>query len=188
MAGNSSKLGCRLSTVALAFAIRHPRGPRPLVFAGGVESGWPGMFESSVTDASSPREAPTIGLPALSNTISAPRSVLFVTFVDSQISRQAVVPSVGLIVVTVSRSAPLVMGEVLGVFPDSVGRHVDGGGEWFAPVGCGGGFSPVVGDFGGVAVMGFGDADVAIQAAVAVVAGPFDDDDVIVEAQASADF
>ena len=25
MAGNSSKLGCRLSTVALALAIRHPR-------------------------------------------------------------------------------------------------------------------------------------------------------------------
>ena len=79
------------------------------------------------------------------------------------------------------------MGEVLGVFPDSVAGHIEAVGKWFAPVGRGGGFAPVVGDFGGLAVVEFGDADVSVEASVAVIAGPFDDDDVF-EVKSPADF
>lgn len=77
---------------------------------------------------------------------------------------------------------------MLAVFPDSVGGHVGAGGEWLTPVGRGGGFPPVVGDFGALAIPQFSHADVAVEPSVAIVAGPFDDDDVVVQVQASADF
>ena len=79
------------------------------------------------------------------------------------------------------------MGKVLCVFPNSVGGHVETTGEWSAPFGRGGGFAPVVGDFGGLAVVEFGDADVSVEASVAVIARPFDDDCVL-EVKSSADF
>ena len=60
-------------------------------------------------------------------------------------------------------------------------------GEWSAPFGRGGGFAPVVGDRNGLAVAEFGDADVSVEAPVAVIAGPFDDDGVL-ELKSSADF
>src|SRR3984885_15983381 len=79
------------------------------------------------------------------------------------------------------------MGKMLRVFPDSVGRHIEATGEWSAPFGRGGGFPPVVGDLNGLAVAEFGDADVSVEASVAVITGPFDDDGVL-ELKSSADF
>ena len=79
------------------------------------------------------------------------------------------------------------MGKMLCVFPNSVGGHVEATGEWSAPFGRGGGFAPVVGDRNGLAVAEFGDADVSVEASVAVIAGPFDDDGVL-EVKSSADF
>jgi hypothetical protein len=81
----------------------------------------------------------------------------------------------------------LVMGKVLCVFPNSVGGHVETSGEWSAPFWRGGGFAPVVGDFGGLAVLQFGDADVSVEASIAVIARPFDDDDVV-EVKSPTDF
>jgi hypothetical protein len=79
------------------------------------------------------------------------------------------------------------MGKVLCVFPNSIGGHVETTGEWSAPFGRGGGFAPVVGDFGGLAVVEFGDADVPVEASIAVIARPFDDDDVL-EVKSPTDF
>jgi hypothetical protein len=61
----------------------------------------------------------------------------------------------------------LVVRKMLCVFPNSVGGHVEPTGEWSAPFGGGGGFTPVVGDFSGLAVVEFGDTDVSVEASVA---------------------
>ena len=79
------------------------------------------------------------------------------------------------------------MGKMLRVFPIPVGGHVEGHSEWSAPFGRGGGFAPVVGDPYGLTVAELGDADVTVQASVAVITGPFDDDGVL-EVKSSADF
>ena len=79
------------------------------------------------------------------------------------------------------------MTEVLGAFPDSIGGHVEAIGQREAPLRCGGGFAPIIGDFDGLTVLEFGDADVAVEVSVAIVASPLGDDDVI-EFQASTDF
>jgi hypothetical protein len=73
------------------------------------------------------------------------------------------------------------------VFPDTVGRHVEATGEWSSPFGRGGGFTPVIGDFDGYAVVKLGDTDVSVEASVAVIARPLDDDGVLVM-KSSADF
>jgi len=85
------------------------------------------------------------------------------------------------------RHGPLVMGKMLCVFPNSVRGHIEEAGEWSAPFGRGGGFAPVVGDSGGLAVVEFGDADVPVEASIAVIARPFDDDDVL-EVKSPTDF
>jgi hypothetical protein len=79
------------------------------------------------------------------------------------------------------------VGKMLRVFPNPAGGHVEATGEWSAPVGRFGGFAPVVGDPNGLAVAKLGDADVSVEASVAVIAGPFDDDGVL-EVKSSADF
>jgi hypothetical protein len=60
-------------------------------------------------------------------------------------------------------------------------------GEWLAPFGRGGRFAPIIGDFHGLPVVEFGDTDVSVEAPIAVIARPFDDDGVL-EVQPSADF
>src|ERR1700722_19942798 len=67
----------------------------------------------------------------------------------------------------------LVMGKVLCVFPNSVGGHVETTDESGVHFGRGGGVAHVVGNFSGLAVVEFGDADVPIEASIAVIALPF---------------
>src|ERR1700744_6599420 len=76
-------------------------------------------------------------------------------------------------------SEALVVRTMLCVFPNPVGRHDEATGEWSTPFGRGGGFAPIIGDVSRLNVVEFGDADVSVQASVAVVAGPFDDDGVL---------
>jgi hypothetical protein len=85
------------------------------------------------------------------------------------------------------RRAGSMMGKTLRVFPDSVSGHVEAARNGLAPIGCGDRFAPVVRHFDGVTVAQFGDADVAVEASVAIVTGPFDDDDVVVEVESAAD-
>src|SRR4051794_31963 len=77
------------------------------------------------------------------------------------------------------RRAALVVGELRMILPDAVARHVERSGQGFTPLRNFRRFAPVIGRLDGLTMLELADGDVSIEPAVAVIAGPFHDNDVV---------